>query len=288
MKKIVSVVLNYISYNDTIKCVDLLKVQTYKNHEIIIVDNGSKNESYNILRDRYFDDENVYLLKSNENLGFAKGNNIGINYARNKLKADYVFVVNSDILVKKTLLSEIIKINYSGIGVISPTVYTVDGEYQLPAINTDDINFEIDKTIKAIKLAKIINIPIINLIYDIYLKIKGSGNKNNQLLLGKKYAIQGCSFFLTPLFFKYYNQLFDRTFLYWEEINLIYYLDKVGLGAIIVETTPVIHLESQSVKKLINRNIKKKKLNYSIESMRESLPLFEMNYKEIKKKYDVK
>lgn len=288
MKKIVSVVLNYISYNDTIKCVDLLKVQTYKNHEIIIVDNGSKNESYNILRDRYFDDENVYLLKSNENLGFAKGNNIGINYARNKLKADYVFVVNSDILVKKTLLSEIIKINYSGIGVISPTVYTVDGEYQLPAINTDDINFEIDKTIKAIKLAKIINIPIVNLIYDIYLKIKGSGNKNNQLLLGKKYAIQGCSFFLTPLFFKYYNQLFDRTFLYWEEINLIYYLDKVGLGAIIVETTPVIHLESQSVKKLINRNIKKKKLNYSIESMRESLPLFEMNYKEIKKKYDVK
>ncbi|MFR4947565.1 glycosyltransferase [Thomasclavelia spiroformis] len=288
MKKIVSVVLNYISYNDTIKCVDLLKVQTYKNHEIIIVDNGSKNESYNILRDRYFNDKNVYLLKSNENLGFAKGNNIGINYARNELKADYVFVVNSDILVKKTLLSEIIKINYSGIGVISPTVYTIDGEYQLPAINTDDINFEIDKTIKAIKLAKIINIPIVNLIYDIYLKIKGSGNKNNQLLLRKKYAIQGCSFFLTPLFFKYYNQLFDRTFLYWEEINLIYYLDKVGLGAIIVETSPVIHLESQSVKKLINRNIKKKKLNYSIESMRESLPLFEMNYKEIKKKYDVK
>lgn len=288
MKKIVSVVLNYISYNDTIKCVDLLKVQTYKNHEIIIVDNGSKNESYNILRDRYFNDKNVYLLKSNKNLGFAKGNNIGINYARNELKADYVFVVNSDILVKKTLLSEIIKINYSGIGVISPTVYTIDGEYQLPAINTDDINFEIDKTIKAIKLAKIINIPIVNLIYDIYLKIKGSGNKNNQLLLRKKYAIQGCSFFLTPLFFKYYNQLFDRTFLYWEEINLIYYLDKVGLGAIIVETSPVIHLESQSVKKLINRNIKKKKLNYSIESMRESLPLFEMNYKEIKKKYDVK
>ena len=288
MKKIVSVVLNYISYNDTIKCVDLLKVQTYKNHEIIIVDNGSKNESYNILRDRYFNDKNVYLLKSNKNLGFAKGNNIGINYARNELKADYVFVVNSDILVKKTLLSEIIKINYSGIGVISPTVYTIDGEYQLPAINTDDINFEIDKTIKAIKLAKIINIPIVNLIYDIYLKIKGSGNKNNQLLLRKKYAIQGCSFFLTPLFFKYYNQLFDRTFLYWEEINLIYYLDKVGLGAIIVETSPVIHLESKSVKKLINRNIKKKKLNYSIESMRESLPLFEMNYKEIKKKYDVK
>lgn len=288
MKKIVSVVLNYISYNDTVKCVDLLKEQTYKNHEIIIVDNGSKNESYNILNSRYAADENVYLLESKENLGFAKGNNIGINFARKKLNADYVFVVNSDVLIRKTLLSEIIKIDYSGIGVISPTVYTIDGEYQLPAINTDDINSVISTTIRAIKLTKIINIPIINFIYKTYSKMKRKRNKNNQLLEKKKYAIQGCSFFLTPLFFKYYNQLFDRTFLYWEEINLIYYLDKVDLNAVIVETTPVIHLESQSVKKLINKNLEKKKLNYSIESMRKSLPLFEMNYQEIKKYYDVK
>ncbi len=286
MKKIVAVILNYMSYRETIDCVNLLKEQSYKNHEIVIVDNGSKNESKERLHACFDNNSGIYIIESEKNLGFAKGNNLGIRYARNILKADYVFVVNSDILTSKILYSEIIKINYSGVGVISPSVIKKNGEKQLPAINTDNIELTIKNTKKQIEIAVLLNLPIISSIYRCYKKIK----LNEELAEpqeNKRYAIQGCSYFLTPLFFKYYNELYPETFLYWEEIDLAYYLDKVGLKAIIVNTSPVIHLDGKSVEKLISIKKEKKKLKYSIESMKNSLPLFEMSYNEIKEKYNI-
>lgn len=286
MKKIVAVILNYMSYRETIDCVNLLKEQSYKNHEIVIVDNGSKNESKERLHACFDNNSDIYIIESEKNLGFAKGNNLGIRYARNILKADYVFVVNSDILTSKTLYSEIIEINYSGVGVISPSVIKKNGEKQLPAINTDNIELTIKNTKKQIEIAVLLNLPIISSIYRCYKKIK-SNEELAEPQENKQYAIQGCSYFLTPLFFKYYNELYPETFLYWEEIDLAYYLDKVGLKAIIVNTSPVIHLDGKSVEKLISIKKEKKKLKYSIESMKNSLPLFEMSYNEIKEKYNI-
>lgn len=286
MKKIVAVILNYMSYRETIDCVNLLKEQSYKNHEIVIVDNGSKNESKERLHACFDNNSGIYIIESEKNLGFAKGNNLGIRYARNILKADYVFVVNSDILTSKILYSEIIKINYSGVGVISPSVIKKNGEKQLPAINTDNIELTIKNTKKQIEIAVLLNLPIISSIYRCYKKIK-SNEELAEPQENKRYAIQGCSYFLTPLFFKYYNELYPETFLYWEEIDLAYYLDKVGLKAIIVNTSPVIHLDGKSVEKLISIKKEKKKLKYSIESMKNSLPLFEMSYNEIKEKYNI-
>lgn len=286
MKKIVAVILNYMSYRETIDCVNLLKEQSYKNHEIVIVDNGSKNKSKERLHACFDNNSDIYIIESEKNLGFAKGNNLGIRYARNILKADYVFVVNSDILTSKTLYSEIIEINYSGVGVISPSVIKKNGEKQLPAINTDNIELTIKNTKKQIEIAVLLNLPIISSIYRCYKKIK-SNEELAEPQENKQYAIQGCSYFLTPLFFKYYNELYPETFLYWEEIDLAYYLDKVGLKAIIVNTSPVIHLDGKSVEKLISIKKEKKKLKYSIESMKNSLPLFEMSYNEIKEKYNI-
>ena len=286
MKKIVAVILNYMSYRETIDCVNLLKEQSYKNHEIVIVDNGSKNESKERLHACFDNNSGIYIIESEKNLGFAKGNNLGIRYARNILKADYVFVVNSDILTSKILYSEIIKINYSGVGVISPSVIKKNGEKQLPAINTNNIELTIKNTKKQIEIAVLLNLPIISSIYRCYKKIK-SNEELAEPQENKRYAIQGCSYFLTPLFFKYYNELYPETFLYWEEIDLAYYLDKVGLKAIIVNTSPVIHLDGKSVEKLISIKKEKKKLKYSIESMKNSLPLFEMSYNEIKEKYNI-
>lgn len=137
--KIGAVVLNYKTYNDTIECVNSILRQTYKNYEIIIVENGSGNESYKTLKENFGDIERITVIDNDQNLGFARGNNLGINYARKLLKCDYVFVVNSDIVLNKDVFSDIIQVDIDGLGVLSPTVYNVDDTYQIPAIDTENL-----------------------------------------------------------------------------------------------------------------------------------------------------
>ena len=139
LPKIGVVVLNYRTYNDTIECVESLKRQTYNNKEIIIVENGSGNSSEKVLKEKYNNDPQITLLLSKENLGFAKGNNIGIKYAKEKLNCDYVFVLNSDTIVPDGVFCEIIKVPCEKIGVISPKVADPEGNLLSPSENSNDI-----------------------------------------------------------------------------------------------------------------------------------------------------
>jgi len=68
-------VLNWDRKDDLIDCIESLTKQTYTNTEIIIVDNGSSDGSQDAVRKKY---PEVKLIENEKNLGFAKGNNIGI------------------------------------------------------------------------------------------------------------------------------------------------------------------------------------------------------------------
>lgn len=102
--KIGVVVLHYNLLSMTIQSVELLKRQEksekYSLH-IVIVDNGSLNQSGVELRDRYQDDENVTVILSRENLGFSKGNNLGYVFVRETLNADFIIFMNNDILIEQ-------------------------------------------------------------------------------------------------------------------------------------------------------------------------------------------
>lgn len=74
--------------------------QTYRNFNIVIVENGSENTSYEIISKSYNSNEIIAIIKNDENLVFARGNNLGINHAKKELICDYVFVVNSDKIVE--------------------------------------------------------------------------------------------------------------------------------------------------------------------------------------------
>ncbi len=75
-------------------------------------------------------DEDVYvkeqliLIKNERNYGFAEGNNIGIRFALDALKPDYILLLNSDTVVDSDLLVELVKIGESDdkIGAIGPKV----------------------------------------------------------------------------------------------------------------------------------------------------------------------
>lgn len=284
--KIAIVILNYMNYEDTIACVNCTLNQTYSDYEIIIVENGSPNKSYQILSFIYGGYPKITILRSRRNLGFAKGNNIGIKYAKTKLKADYVFVCNSDILFERDLFARIEKVDYKGIGVISPTVHNLSGEAQPPTIATDNIYKKAFVTAILI-LVNWINSPFTSFLYRYMKKKKEILPKitvQKERIKGK-YVLQGCSYFLTPEFFRYYNQLYPKTFLYWEEINLLVYLNKVKLACVMLETSPVIHKGKGSTSQVYKYQLDRKKLELSTSSMIKSLPMYFMRYATIRDRY---
>lgn len=104
MQMVYIILVNYNSYKDTIECAKSLEKIEYKNFKIIIVDNGSKDESLSKIRREL---KECILIETGENLGFAGGNNAGINYAI-KNGADYVLLLNNDTLVKSDFLNKML------------------------------------------------------------------------------------------------------------------------------------------------------------------------------------
>lgn len=96
------VILNYKTYGEAIACAEsILTTQTYTEIRIVIVDNGSGNGSVEKLKERFAGEEKVHVIASEENLGFARGNNLGIRYAREHFSPDFVVAANSDIIFEQ-------------------------------------------------------------------------------------------------------------------------------------------------------------------------------------------
>lgn len=90
------IVLNYNNYSDTKECIESLLSTSLKRFEIIVVDNNSSDGSGEQINS-YFK-ENITYLKSNVNVGYAAGNNLGIKYAKEH-DAKYICVLNNDTIV---------------------------------------------------------------------------------------------------------------------------------------------------------------------------------------------
>ena len=86
--------------------------------EVIVVDNGSKDNTVNYLKENY---PEVNITVSEDNLGFAKANNLGIKQAVDG-GADYVFLLNQDAWIEENTVSELIRsfTETEGVGIAAP------------------------------------------------------------------------------------------------------------------------------------------------------------------------
>jgi GT2 family glycosyltransferase len=99
------VVLNWNLKDDTIACVESIQAGTYLNQRIVIVDNGSQDDSAGVLAERF--GAAVDLLLNEENLGFAGGMNVGIGHAL-AAGADYVLLLNNDVVAAPDLIESLL------------------------------------------------------------------------------------------------------------------------------------------------------------------------------------
>lgn len=95
------VILHYRAIDMTRKCVECIKALAGEKH-IVIVDNASPNGTGEQLANEYLHDSMVSVLLGEENVGFARGNNLGVRFVCDKLDADFVCVLNNDVEITQT------------------------------------------------------------------------------------------------------------------------------------------------------------------------------------------
>lgn len=104
--KVLYLILNYKTYQETIKLTDELLANGLTDSCVLIVDNASPNESYKELCTCYEKTENVEVIQSPENGGYAKGNNYGLRYAK-KYVPEYVCIINNDVHFTKETIEQL-------------------------------------------------------------------------------------------------------------------------------------------------------------------------------------
>ena len=117
-------ILNYNGREVTAECLDSLAEIDYSGHEVVLVDNGSKDGSPEFFKERYRD---VTLIENGENLGFTGGNNAAISYAMAR-DFDYVLLLNNDTVVDPSFLTELVRVaeERSDVGMLNPKIWFYD------------------------------------------------------------------------------------------------------------------------------------------------------------------
>lgn len=120
--KIISVII--VNYNTPQLCVEcvrsILKWETYKAIEFIIVDNASHKKNRQQLQENFRDFPNVTLIFSKQNLGFSGGNMLGFQHAN----GDYLAFINSDVLFVEPVFHSLIEqhLHHPDMGVCGPQI----------------------------------------------------------------------------------------------------------------------------------------------------------------------
>ena len=92
-------VLHYKNMDVTLNCVDsILRLDKVNDRKVVIVDNGSRNGTYERILTYYENNNNVDVIENKENLGFAKGNNVGYRYIKNRYNSELIVVCNNDLV----------------------------------------------------------------------------------------------------------------------------------------------------------------------------------------------
>lgn len=125
--KVVIIILNWRSPEETIACLKSLAKLNYPNFKIILIDNGSRDGSF-VKLDKFLDgfSKPIQFIKNKENLGYSGGNNQGIKIAL-KENPDYVLLLNNDTIVPPDFLKKMIEFAEKNpkIGILSPKIYNL-------------------------------------------------------------------------------------------------------------------------------------------------------------------
>lgn len=288
--KVAFVILHYCAIDMTYQCVDVIK-NTIKddNYEIVIVDNASPNGTGKTLYDSFEQDGLVTVILSEENVGFAKGNNLGVAYAKDYLNCEFFCVMNNDVMMEQALFCKYIRDEYekSRFAILGPHISLADGSENAMYYKIADISHlekERNGYIKRLKqmkssmyrfwmmyekflvalrifLGKIHVMPELKLHEE---QIEGCLDRQENIVL------HGCCIIFSSRYFEYYKEAFSpETFMFREEEILHLRCKEKKLPIIYNPDLKVQHLEDVATNLVYKTN--RTKEIFHLENQIESL-----------------
>lgn len=115
------ILVAYGGRDDTLSCLSSLYKSDYANLKFILVDNASPDDTSQRVAIEFPD---VEIIKSEKNLGFAGGNNLGIDFAI-QIGAGYIFLLNNDTEIASDAVRLLVKsaMQIEKLGAIGPLIY---------------------------------------------------------------------------------------------------------------------------------------------------------------------
>jgi GT2 family glycosyltransferase len=119
---VIIVVLNWNLPAETGECVASLLAGDYARQRVLVVDNGSTDDSVPQLRRRF--DDQIAILETGANLFFAAGNNAGVRWALDA-GADLILILNNDTRVAPDMVSRLVltALTRPDVGILAPMIY---------------------------------------------------------------------------------------------------------------------------------------------------------------------
>lgn len=181
----------------------------------------------------------VYIVPATENLGFAKGNNLGVRFLRNNFECSYLLFSNNDVEIQSSnCLSLLIdKLNANAeIGAIGPRIFCLDGGEQLPHDDYVSVYRQIGW----------------HLLPFLRKKNKPQPKESNLPLVrpsGFTYWVQGAFLVMRREDFVTVGMFDPATFLYAEEPILAERLMKIGKRMYYENSVSILHYEGGTIVK---------------------------------------
>ena len=108
MSRVAIIILNWNGISDTLECLYSIKKQSYKNNRVVVIDNGSTDNSKELLEKYANQNSNtINIINNPTNLGFAGGVNVGIKWAIDN-NFRYIALLNNDAIIDKNWLKNLV------------------------------------------------------------------------------------------------------------------------------------------------------------------------------------
>jgi GT2 family glycosyltransferase len=230
-----------------------------------VVDNASDNDSFRHVKEAYeikdaYDIKDVYdtkhklvFLSNESNLGFARGLNVGIRYARRKWQPKFIVTLNNDtMLLPGSFFTNIaLKYDQTRFAVMGPMILSKDGRYtanpMLDAIKTKE---QAKQYLLYCQMLRLLNRFFLA---TLYLTISKSwnrpGKKNGtsaSLQEQRNMKLHGSALIFSPTYFHEWDGLDESTFLFMEEDILLFHLQKKNLLSLYSPEIKIYHKEDSA------------------------------------------
>lgn len=220
LPNVFAVTVNWNRPKETCACIDSLLNQNNFHLQIVIVDNGSSDNSVEFIRARYQTDS-IHLIESSTNTGFAGGYNAGMRHAL-ECGADFILIINNDAEAEPDMGHRLLSGMEEKIGVVAPAIFYSDAPRRL---------WSSGGTISPILLEP---------------KDAHSRKKPLPAVQVRRTFLSGCALLFRRQVLEQVGLFDERFFVYYEDLDLCMRMQQAGIKMALVPGAVVYHKVSLS------------------------------------------